>query len=56
MVYHCVKAHNELLSMDFIQAVIFIHGFYGSIELARRYLDLGFYFSSWASLSKFETR
>ena len=45
MVYHCVKAHNELLAMDFTASCNIIHGFYGSIELARRYLDLGFYFS-----------
>lgn len=45
LVYHCVKAHSELLSLDHTSAKSIIHGFYGSAELAKRYLDKGFYFS-----------
>ncbi len=45
VVYHCVKAHNELLSLDLGNCYNIIHGFYGSLELARSYLDRGFYFS-----------
>jgi len=45
VVYHCVKAHNELLSLDLVDSYNIIHGFYGSLELAKRYLDRGFYFS-----------
>ena len=45
VVYHCVKAHNELLSLDLGDSYNIIHGFYAGLELAKRYLDRGFYFS-----------
>ncbi|MBT1443473.1 TatD family hydrolase [Shewanella sp. JM162201] len=45
LILHCVKAHNELLSLLSrykLPRKGVIHGFYGSVEIARRYIELGF--------------
>lgn len=45
VILHCVKAHNELLDLlgrYSLPRKGVIHGFYGSVEIARRYIELGY--------------
>ncbi len=45
LIVHSVKAHNEvilLLKKHQLSKAGIVHGFYGSVEIARQYLDLGF--------------
>ena len=44
-VFHCVKAHSELLKISKNHKKKIIHGYYQSKQLAKNYLDEGFYFS-----------
>lgn len=45
LILHCVKAHNELLALLArykLPRSGVIHGFYGSVEIAKRYIELGY--------------
>ncbi|WP_372869838.1 TatD family hydrolase [Shewanella sp.] len=45
LILHCVKAHNELLALlsyHKLPRAGVIHGFYGSTDIARRYIKLGY--------------